>query len=324
METKGLILLYHRVAEVSPDPWSLCVSPHHFSDHVKILKDFASPVSLCDVVKEKEESTLPERWFSVTFDDGYADNLSSAKPILQKYDIPAMLFLVTNSLDNDREFWWDELEQILLQPGTLPEYLELSIGGHVFYWNIEETNYTRDNFENHRSWKVSDTNYPTSRHILYSQLHQLLQPLQDDTRKEILDILHLWAQKPKKVRKTHRCLSSQEVRALGGGDIISIGSHSVTHLDMSRHEHDIQRNEIQESKQYLENLLDHPITGFSYPHGRYTEDTLHILKDCGFAFACTVIPRLMERTTNFLEIPRLQVEDWDCNHFEKQLSVWLE
>jgi len=60
-----------------------------------------------------------------TFDNGYADNLYSALPLLDHYKLPITLFLTTGYLDQRREFWWDEFEQFIMQPRKLPEILTI-------------------------------------------------------------------------------------------------------------------------------------------------------------------------------------------------------
>ncbi len=112
------ILLYHRVTEVPSDPWALSVTPDHFAGHLEILREYTRPISLQQLSQGLREGNLPDCSVVVTFDDGYADNLLNAKPLLERYDVPATVFLATGLVEHWREPWWDELEQLLLQPGN--------------------------------------------------------------------------------------------------------------------------------------------------------------------------------------------------------------
>src|SRR6266700_1290567 len=38
--SRSFILMYHRVANVRPDPWSLCVTPEHFTQHLDVLRKY--------------------------------------------------------------------------------------------------------------------------------------------------------------------------------------------------------------------------------------------------------------------------------------------
>lgn len=111
----ALILLYHRVAESVHDTHSLCVTPRHFAEHMDVLRRCARPLPLAELSEALHEGRpLPSRSVVVTFDDGYADNLFNAKPLLERYEIPATVFMTTGYLENSCEFWWDELEQLSL------------------------------------------------------------------------------------------------------------------------------------------------------------------------------------------------------------------
>jgi peptidoglycan/xylan/chitin deacetylase (PgdA/CDA1 family) len=79
--------MYHRVASVRPDPWSLCVSPEHFVEHLDVLQKYQR-VRL-DQLSPGGWSIQPQLSVAITFDDGYADNLHEAALLLRRYDTPA-------------------------------------------------------------------------------------------------------------------------------------------------------------------------------------------------------------------------------------------
>ena len=164
----ALILLYHRVINLASDPQLLCVTPKHFAEHLDILKKYARPVGLQSLNRSLQNEDLVSRSVVVTFDDGYADNLQNAKPLLERFDIPATVFVASGYVGSDHEFWWDELERLSLHPGTLPEPLRLSMNGNAYQWELKEGACYRDSdFQHYRSWNVLEKENPTSRQDLY-------------------------------------------------------------------------------------------------------------------------------------------------------------
>ncbi len=84
-----VILLYHRVADLAQDPFGLAVAPAHFREHLSVIRRYSRPISLRQLLSELRNGKLPRRTVAVTFDDGYADNLYAAKPLLEQSDVPA-------------------------------------------------------------------------------------------------------------------------------------------------------------------------------------------------------------------------------------------
>ncbi len=81
---RDIVLLYHRVARIAVDPWGLCVTPEHFVEHLEVLRK-CQRISLDQIhVREWFSGTRAPR-VAITFDDGYADNLYQAAPLLEQY-----------------------------------------------------------------------------------------------------------------------------------------------------------------------------------------------------------------------------------------------
>ena len=323
----SLILLYHRVADVQPDPWSLCVTPRHFAEQLEILRQYGRPMQLWQLAQALADGNLPRRSVVVTFDDGYADNLSYAKPILERYEIPATVFLITGHIGHAREFWWDELERLLLQPGTLPEELALRINGRTYQWQLgEAAQYCEEEARHHQHWIAWGEDDPTLRHSLYRALWKLLQPLPQGARRTVLDELLAWGGIEPMSRPTHRSLSLVETCALAHGSLIEVGAHTVTHSLLSTLPRATQRDEVERSKSCLEEILGHPIASFSYPYGQrcdYTQETVAVVRQAGFACACSNFAGLVGRGSDRFQLPRVNVQDCDGEAFARQLSSWF-
>jgi len=108
-----LILLYHRVTRLANDRWSIAVTPAHFAEQMETLRRRATvlPLSALDAEPARPNARMPT--VLVTFDDGYADNLHEALPVLQRFDVPATVFVSTDAVVQTREFWWDDLERLV-------------------------------------------------------------------------------------------------------------------------------------------------------------------------------------------------------------------
>lgn len=58
-------------------------------------------------------TSLPKKPLLITFDDGDISFYENAFPLLKKYNIPAVLFVITELIDSDKPFWWNEIEYYL-------------------------------------------------------------------------------------------------------------------------------------------------------------------------------------------------------------------
>jgi peptidoglycan/xylan/chitin deacetylase (PgdA/CDA1 family) len=302
------------------------VKPRHFAEHLEVLKKHSYPVPLQQLVQAVQDRKSLNRSVAITFDDGYADNLYNAKPLLEQHNIPATVFVSTGYLEHERESWWDELERLLLQPGTLPKTLCLSINGNTYEWDLgEAAYYSEDAYQRHCTWtwctpKEAD---PSPRQSLYRTLYQLLRPLVPNERQKLMDQIITWSGAESGSRSTHRFLSPEEVYALDQGSLIEVGAHTVSHPFLSTLSVAKQQYELQHSKTRLEEIIERPVNSFAYPHGDYTAETAALAREVGFVCACSTIPSKVRRNIDCFELPRLVVQDWDGEEFARQLSRWF-
>jgi peptidoglycan/xylan/chitin deacetylase (PgdA/CDA1 family) len=321
---QALVLLYHRVTEKTMDPWALGVTPENFEAHLRVLRRYTQPMSLRDLAIAQQSGHLPERAVAITFDDGYANNLHQAKPLLAKYDIPATVFVSTGYTERGREFWWDDLDRMLLQPGPLPDYLELRLDGQMYRWDLgSAAHYSVD--QHQADWGRSPlAAQPGSRLYFYCQVWTVLQPLSEPQRAAALDHLLTWAGANALPRATHRPLVRAELPLLEADGVVTIGAHTENHPILSKHDLAYQQREIEASKIYLEHALNHRVDAFAYPFGAYQPETVPLVQQAGFFCACSTVEETVWRGNNRLELPRFEVQDWPEPVFEARLQQWLK
>jgi peptidoglycan/xylan/chitin deacetylase (PgdA/CDA1 family) len=321
-----LILLYHRVADVQTDPQLLAVSTQNFAQQMEMLRNNFSLIHLSDIKALLEQGNLNHPTVAVTFDDGYADNLHQARPLLERYEVPATIFVTTDYVKNPREFWWDELESIFLLSGDLKATLEIEDVDRL-RWDLNASrSYTPENFQKFRSWDVTQDQVPTVRQEIYRSLCNILRPLSENQRGKILSKLREWAGTNSTPRESHRPMSVQEVSSLGKDQLIHIGAHTRTHSVLSALSLEDQFTEIKQSKADLEEITGEPIQSFAYPFGTesdYTSETVKLVKKAGFENACSNFEPETDTRFDFYQMPRFVIRNWDGDQFMQHLRSKL-
>uniref|UniRef100_B8HRB0 Polysaccharide deacetylase n=1 Tax=Cyanothece sp. (strain PCC 7425 / ATCC 29141) TaxID=395961 RepID=B8HRB0_CYAP4 len=314
--------MYHRIADLSLDPWGLAVSPHNFAEHLQVLRQQAHPLTLAQLVQAHQQGQVPDRAVVLTFDDGYLDNFQTALPLLEQQDIPATCFVTTGYTGQGREFWWDELARLLLQPIQLPPELTLTLAAQTQTWPLgpaaSSSPATRQQERQYKAWEA-----PTgSRLAFYYAVWSQLRSLTDTQQQQALADIRTWTAAPSSPGPEGG-MALEHLIALDRGGLITIGAHTVTHPLLSAQSHDRQLEEIQGSKQTLEDWLNHPVSYFAYPFGDYGPETVRLTREAGFACACTVESRPAWRGCDLFELPRFGVENWNGEELAQHLSKWF-
>jgi len=291
-------LLYHRVATPACDPFGIAVTPEHFAEHVEVLRPLR-PLPLARFAALAADGTLPAGSVSVSFDDGYRDNIDHAVPVLAEHDIPATIFVLAGTIGGERAFWWDALTTVLERA---PEGAAIAAPGGELVLSADRT----------------------------ADIIGLWARLRRRSDAEItaaIDTLHDrfggdWAP-----AAGARAADAATLAALAGRAPVQIGSHTVTHPSLASHPAAHQAEEIASGRARLEQILDRPVTTLAYPFGRprvdVTAATVRIAREAGVTAACTVDAREIRGRCDPLQIRRWMVPNVDGATFERMLNERL-
>lgn len=291
-----IVLLYHRVTTLTSDPEMLAVSPDNFHAQLRYLKENFPIVRF-----DEDWSKVSKPAVVITFDDGYADNALEALPILEEVGVPATFFVSTGTIGTPEEFWWHELERIILETQSLPP------------------SFTLDDVRFGRGWS---TGTPRERQEFYHGIVRLMNDADPGHRNNWRAQLRHWAQTGEMAADMHRAMTLDELRLLAGGSGVTIGAHTVTHTRLSSLSQEAQQTEITASKEQLETWLGREISTFSYPFGRrsdYTGQSVELCRNAGFTKAAANFPGQAHRWTDPYQIPRHLVRNWPVEIFTGKL-----
>jgi peptidoglycan/xylan/chitin deacetylase (PgdA/CDA1 family) len=309
LESPILVLGYHRVADLERDTQELAVRPENFRLQMRLLK------RRCDLYRLDDAWPRSSRPAAiVTFDDGYADNATTALPILEEEEVPATFFVSVDAVERGREFWWDELERLLLSGGALPARVDLGVGSAEILGAA---------WPGRPASLVWTTRTEDERVACYRALHRLLRGLQPGKRDHLLQALRAACGGDDGARPTHRPLTPGEVARLGKSPWARVGAHGVTHTPFSALTPGAQRAEMEASRDRLRAWSGTEVTTFSFPFGGrrdFTAASVRLARGTGFRRIAANIPGQTRRWPDPFVVPRFLVRDWEEERFAAELT----
>ena len=227
---------------------------------------------------------LPSRAMAITFDDGYADNLTEALPILQHYGLTATIFVASGFLDGGCMCNDEIVETLRAFTGEEIDLRPMGMG--VIPWRTDEER---------RAGVVAVTEF-----LKYRTLA---------ARRESLDILRDivgTAKLPKLM------LTSEQVRRLHSAGM-GIGGHTVNHPILASVDDDTARREIGEDRERLTGIIGVAPKLFAYPNGKpgrdYGPQHVAMVRAAGYRGAVTTVWGVSSRGADLFQIPRSN--PWD-------------
>jgi len=278
------ILVYHRVHR-RPDPlFPGEVDADRFERQMQWIGSIFNVLPLDDALKRLSSNALPPLPACITFDDGYADNLEVAVPILQRHGLTATFFISAGYVDGGR-MWNDTIiESVRATSENKLDLTQLGLGILSMATLADRRAAIRT--------LVSDQKYraPAER---------------ADRCAAIADAARV-------TPPTDLMLRTDQIVQLHRSGM-GIGAHTMTHPILACLPPDEAKREISESREVLESMVSARIGLFAYPNGKpgvdYDGQHVEMVRALGFDAALSTAWGVATAATDRYQLPRFT--PWD-------------
>ena len=292
---------YIRDSFESKHPGIYGLTSHEFENQLRELSTVAKFVSAEDLKNHiKKGNPLPDRGILITFDDGLQEQYTKALPILNKLNIPAIFFVNTKPIS----------EQKILNVHKI-HILRTQIAPEEFWAMIEEkislygVSYEADEI----AYKARLTyRYDTP---WQNQIKYLLNfGLDFRLKEEIIDDIFFEIIGSKKAEMCEELyLTKEQMKDLAERGFL--GCHSHSHYPIGLLSDEEKKTEIGHSKKMLESITKKEIFTFSFPYGsrEACNGGAKILKENHFVFSFTMERAFNKNFENPFYISRFDTND---------------
>jgi peptidoglycan/xylan/chitin deacetylase (PgdA/CDA1 family) len=216
--------------------------------------------------------------FILTFDDAFKSVKTVLLPWIEKHNIPMILFVTTDFIDNKRIAYEIELEEMILNRNEI-----VDVDGSIY-----QLNNTHDKETAYKNIRLSIKNKSTEYKDNYLSKLFKINNFQT-TNKDFY-------------------LSWSDIIELDKHPLITIGAHTLSHPVLTAIKLKDAYIEIKKSKKILETKLKHKILYFSYPYGSNNFYIRKLLQLAGFKYAFTTEEKIIDNSNfNRFKIPRFDI-----------------
>ncbi|OLF54206.1 polysaccharide deacetylase family protein [Pseudomonas chlororaphis] len=284
----GTVLMLHRVladehAANLPHRGPLCVGRDSFEQLLRWLRRHFDCVALEHLLLYPG-GDRPR--VALSFDDGWRDNAEQAYPLLERYEVPASIFLSTDFIGTGRAFWWEAIGETL--------------------WREPDSSAGRQLQEQLR---VLGLALPTSlkrpgacaaRSRDLGLLLQRLKTLAPDS-------LQLLADSCPRSGMPHS-LDWSQVKRLERSGLVRFGPHGASHGILTQLDSATLKDDLARSHACVQHHCAAPLPIYCYPNGDHDPAVRQAVAALGYRYALGTAPGLIEPARNEpLALPRIDV-----------------
>jgi peptidoglycan/xylan/chitin deacetylase (PgdA/CDA1 family) len=256
------VVMFHRVLPAwdpryrGADPeWTM--TPDAFAGCLDFFKrhyNVATPDQVFSALRG--ETKLPDRSLLITFDDGWADTAEYALPILEKFSMLSLVFVVGSAIDQAEPFWEESLYSFLV---TQPQGFS----------KLQDT--LEQNGIKIPAVASSERNEKSIKAVI-RRLGQVDMPV----LKAIVSSL-------KQVGQTHAAMLDTEQLAQLVKSGHAIGGHGMTHRPLTKVKNISE--ELKNAREIMSTYLNNSqVDAMSFPHGAYSDTVITHCRSTGYQY----------------------------------------
>ena len=95
-------------------------------------------------------------------------------------------------------------------------------------------------------------------------------------------------------------LTKTQLREMADGGVFTVGSHGVSHRNLTTLTPEVCLQELTDSRTTLEDMLGRRVEGFCYPRGDLERKTVQQVEEAGYKFGVVTPPRFIQHGRNTL------------------------
>jgi peptidoglycan/xylan/chitin deacetylase (PgdA/CDA1 family) len=289
------ILIYHRVLPEVDSLFPLEVTAESFDKQLTVLKKHFNVLSLTEAISRLKSGTLPPRSACITFDDGYADNVSIALPILKRHELHATFFIATAYLNGGRMFNDTIIHSIRHSRDLQIDLTKLGLG----IYNLDTL------AAKHRT---IDTLLKYAKYLPLGE--------REDAAERIAELIT--DIKP----PSDLMMNLSQLKELSDSGM-TIGGHTAHHPILAKLNKAESRLEIAEGREFLESILGIKVKYFAYPNGKlgvdYLPEHVHIIQKMGFEAALSTQWGTASSKGDMFQLPRFTPYAKSISYFTPML-----
>lgn len=278
------IFIFHRVLPLADPLLPFEPSAKQFDWMVRFITRTFNVLPLSEAARRLQAGTLPPAAASITFDDGYTNNLLVAWPILKRYGVSATFFIATAFLEGGHMWNDDVITAFRLAQTDELDLDAFGLGRHPL-------------------------NDVTARVRGYRAVLGKLKYFEHRQRSEIARQIAIRCAVP---AASELMMTHQQLRQLAS-EGAEIGGHTQTHPILENLDDVTALAEIATGKRELEELLDEPVQVFAYPSGipdrDYSARHSEMVRQAGFIAAVTTRQACATSASGMFQLPRFT--PWD-------------